>query len=471
MDQTRLLLVSPTSPSRRAESSHRPRAPRVFRFSMLSSLSVAAAMPPEVEVRLIDEDVEPIDFDDQADLVGISCMTFNAPRAYAIADRFRALGQPVILGGYHPTLLPQEAIEHADSVCIGDAEPVAQEIIQDLAGGGLKPYYLAQPCSLAGLPRPRRDLIRRRDYVPLDAVQATRGCDRSCAFCSVAAFHRSHFRPRPVAEVIDEMARLGRNILLLDDSLTCSRDYAAELFAAMIPLKKRWFSQSSVSLAFDRELLNLAMRSGCKGLFVGFESLSERSLRAWNKRVNLQRDYLQAVRNLHAQGIAVYAGFVFGGDDERPDIFPRTLAFLLEANVESLQATRLTPFPGTPLFREFERGGRILDHDWSHYDFGTVVYEPQHMSRRTLNEGVAWVQRQFFSRRAILRRIARDLRMLGPEATLRAVLPLNIGYRAKMQAEGNFARAALHDAYLADEFSRSAIEPARDPRGFGSRLP
>jgi radical SAM superfamily enzyme YgiQ (UPF0313 family) len=425
---------------------------------MLSSLSVAAAMPHGVEVRILDEDIEPIDFDAPADLVGISCMTYNAPRAYEIADRFRAQRTPVILGGYHPTLLPQEAIEHADSVCLGDAEPVARQIVEDLAGGGLEPYYVAEPCSLAGLPHPRRDLIRRRDYIPLDAVQATRGCDRSCAFCSVAAFHRSHFRARPVAEVVDEMAGLGRNLLLLDDSLTCSKEYAAELFAAMIPLKKRWFSQSSVSLAFDSELLDLAMRSGCKGLFIGFESLSERSLRAWNKRVNLQRDYLQAVRNLHAQGIAVYAGLVFGGDDERPDIFPRTLAFLLEANVESLQATRLTPFPGTPLFREFERTGRILDHDWSHYDFGSVVFEPRHMSRRTLDEGVAWVQRGFFSRRAILGRIWHDLHLLGPQATLRAVLPLNLGYRSKMREEGNFARAELHDAYLAQQFARGVTD-------------
>lgn len=460
MSATRLLLLNPTSPNRRAEAGHRPRAPRVFRFSMLSSLSVAAAMPPGVEVRIIDEDIEPIAFDAQADLVGISCMTFNAPRAYAIADRFRSQRTPVILGGYHPTLLPQEAIEHADSVCIGDVEPVARQIIEDLARGDLQPSYSAQPGSLAGLPRPRRDLIRRRDYIPLDAIQATRGCDRSCAFCSVAAFHRSRFRARPVDEVIDELAGLGRNILLLDDSLTCSRDYAATLFAAMIPLKKRWFSQSSVSLAFDPELLDLAVRSGCKGLFIGFESLSERSLRSWNKRGNLERDYLKAVHNLHARGIAVFAGFVFGGDDERPDIFPRTLAFLLEANVEGLQATRLTPFPGTPLFRDFERRGRILDHDWSHYDFGTVVYEPVHMSRRTLDEGVAWVQRGFFARRAILRRVAHDLRRLGPEATLRAVLPLNIGYRVKMQAEGNFARAALHDAHLADEFARGAAETA-----------
>ena len=434
---------------------------------MLSSLSVAAAMPPEVDVRILDEDIEPIDFEAKADLVGISCMTYNAPRAYEIADAYRARRIPVILGGYHPTLLPQEAIEHADSVCIGDAEPVAQQIFEDLALGGLKPTYTAPPAPLTGLRRPRRDLIRRRDYIPLDALQATRGCDRSCAFCSVAAFHRSHFRARPVEDVIDEMAGLGRNILLLDDSLTCNRDYAAELFSAMIPLRKRWFSQSSVTMAFDPELLNLAVLSGCKGLFIGFESLSERSLRTWNKRVNLERDYIQAVLNLHARGIAVFAGFVFGGDDERPDIFPRTLAFLLEANVESLQATRLTPFPGTPLFREFERGGRILDHDWRHYDFGSVVFEPKHMSRRTLNEGVAWVQRGFFSRRAIFGRVWRDLHMLGPEATLRAVMPLNLGYRAKMRGEGNFARAAQHDDYLADEFARSVTvdaEPGSHPR-------
>jgi radical SAM superfamily enzyme YgiQ (UPF0313 family) len=438
----KFLLLNPTSPLRRASPGRGPSSPRVFRFCMLSSLYVAASVPSCVETRIVDEDVEPIDFQAEADIIGISFMTYNAPRAYEIADRFRVeRGKPVILGGYHPSLMPEEAIQHADSVCIGDAEPNVPRMFEDFAAGRLKPFYRSELQPLSGLPRPRRDLLRARDYAPLDAIQATRGCGRRCTFCSVAAFHRSRLRVRPVAEVIDELRSLGPNILFMDDSLTGDHEFAKELLAAMIPLHKTWFSQAGIDIAEDDELLRLASRSGCRGLFVGFESLAEAGLRRWRKHTNIGKDYREALRRLHQAGIAVYAGFVFGGDDDTPEVFPHTLEFLLETNVESLQATRMTPFPGTPLFEEMERDGRILDRDWSHYDFGHVVYEPAHMSRETLKNGVSWVQRGFFGRRSIARRIWRSLGYLDPRIVVQAVLPLNVGYRAKMAAEGTLRRS------------------------------
>jgi radical SAM superfamily enzyme YgiQ (UPF0313 family) len=443
MKRIKFVLINPTAPLRRVEAGGRPPSPRVFRFSMLPSLYVAASMPPEVETQIIDEDVEPINFETDADLIGISFMTYNAPRAYEIADRFRLeKGKPVIVGGYHPTLMPEEAIQHADAVCIGDAEPTVPRMIADFQAGNLQPFYRSEPMPLAGLPLPRRDLIRKQDYAPIDAVQSTRGCTGRCSFCSIAAFHQHRFRSRPVAEVVEELKGLGTYILFMDDSITADRDYAKELFAAMIPLNKRWFSQCGIGIADDDELLRLAARSGCGGLFIGFESLSQRSLRSWSKGGNLGKDYLAAVRKLHTAGIAVFAGFVFGDDDDTPEVFPRTLEFLLEANIECLQATRLTPFPGTPLFRQMEQQGRIADRDWSHYDFGHVVYEPARMSRETLDNGVAWVQRQFYGQRQIMRRAWRCLRYLAPDLILRAALPLNLGYRRKMAADGTFERGA-----------------------------
>jgi radical SAM superfamily enzyme YgiQ (UPF0313 family) len=441
MDRIKLDLINPTSPLRRVEPGQRPRGPRIFRFSMLSSLYVAACLPPHVEPRIVDEDVEPIDFDTDADLIGISFMTYNAPRAYAIADRFRReKGKPVIFGGYHPTLLPEEALQHADSVCIGDAEPNVPRMMEDFVAGRLQAFYCSELVPLAGLPWPRRDLTRRQHYAPVDVIQATRGCNRRCTFCSVAAFHRNRLRCRPVAEVVEELKTLGRYILFMDDSLTGDRQYARELFTAMIPLDKRWFSQCGIGIAQDEELLRLASRSGCRALFVGLESLSQENLRSWKKRGNIGRDYLAAVQRLHAAGIAVYTGFVFGADGDTPDVFPRTLDFLLEANVDCLQATRLTPFPGTPLFAEMDQQGRILDRDWRHYDFGHVVYEPRHMSRETLDQGVAWVQSQFYGRRSIARRAWHSLGYLEPTMVLRAFLPLNLGYRRKMAVDGTFRR-------------------------------
>jgi radical SAM superfamily enzyme YgiQ (UPF0313 family) len=442
MERLKFVLINPTAPVWRVGPGEQPRASRLFRFSMLPSLCVAAAMPPYVTTTIVDEEVQPIDFEVDADLIGISFMTYNAPRAYAIADRFRQeRGIPVIVGGYHPTFLPEEAKEHADAVCIGEAELNVPRMIADFADGQLQPFYRSPPVDLARLPPLNRALIRARDYAPVEVVQATRGCPYRCSFCSIAAFHQYRMRTRPIEQVIDELKGLGRDILFIDDNLIGDQAYAKELFARMIPLGKRWFSQCGVGIASDDELLRLAAQSGCRGLFVGFETLSQEGLRAWHKHSNVGKDYLAVVRKLHTAGIAVCAAFVFGGDADTPDVFPATLQFLLEANVETVQATRMTPFPGTPLFTELDQQGRIFDRDWSHYDFNHVVFEPLHMCRETLDAGVAWVLREFHARRRVVRRIWRSFSYLEPVLVLSGVAPLNLGWRHKLAADGTFQRA------------------------------
>ncbi len=438
----RFLLVNPTSPLWRARAAGRPRGPRPFRFSMLTSLYVAAAMPAGVRTRIVDEDVEPVDFDAEADLVGISFMTYNAPRAYEIADEFRRRGRPVVLGGYHPTFLPEEAAEHGDAVCVGEAEGVAPQMIADFFAGRLQPRYVSEPVDLRGLPVPDRRLIRSWAYVTPDAVQATRGCLHACSFCSVSSFARRSFRKRPVDEVIEELRQLGRWLIFMDDNIAHDPDYARELFARMAPLGKRWCSQCGVAIADDPALVSLAASSGCIGLFVGFESLSDENLASWRKTPNRRRDYARVVARLHAAGIGVYSGFVFGMDGDGPDVFARTLGFLDEARVDALQATILTPFPGTPLFADMERQGRITTRDWSLYDFGHVVFEPRGMSPATLRAGHAWVQSRFYSRAATWRRIARAFGHLAPAVVLNAMAPLNLGYRARHRAYGTFEEAA-----------------------------
>ena len=454
MERIKFVLINPSSPVWRVQGKERPRGSRFFRFSMLPSLYVAASMPPFVETQIIDEDVEAIDFDTDADLIGISFMTYNAPRAYEIANEFRVKkNKPVIFGGYHPTLMPEEAILHADAVCVGDAENNVPRMMEDFISGQLKPFYRSEPAKLDGLPIPNRNLIRKKVYAPVDTLQATRGCYHRCSFCSIAAFYQYQLRTRPVNEVIDELKTLGRYVLFMDDNLIGDREYAKQLFSAMIPLGKRWFSQCGIQIAYDEELLRLASRSGCWGLFVGFESLSQQNLRSWKKQVNRGKDYFTAVQKLHKAGIGVFAAFVFGSNDNTPDVFERTLEFLLEANVESLQATRMTPFPGTPLFEEMDRQGRIFDKDWSHYDFNHVVFEPRHMSCETLHLGVAWVLRQFFSRRRVARRVWKGFHYLHSAAVLRAILPLNIGYRHRLAMDGTFQRG---DAFVPPASSRGA---------------
>jgi len=466
MDRRKLDLISPTASIWRARRSGRPRGPRVFRFSMLPSLSVAASVPPDVDVRIVDENVEPIDFDTDADLIGISFMTFLAPRAYEIADRFRDLGRTVIFGGYHPTFLPFEAMTHADAVCVGEAEYNVPRIIADFREGRLQPIYRSPPVDLADLPRPPRSMLQRNRYLTPNVLQATRGCPYRCKFCSVAAFHRYRIRTRPVEAVVDELRGLGRHVVFMDDNIIGDREYALRLFEAMIPLGKRWFSQCGIHLTEDEELLRLAVRSGCGGLFVGLESLSQASLSRWTKGPNRSSDYLRHVRRLHAQGIAVYTGFVFGGDEDGPDVFQRTLDFLEEARIDALQATRLTPFPGTALFEEMDGEGRIFDKDWTHYDFGHVVFEPARMSREQLHLGVAWISRKFYSRRRVIRRLGRQVRYLSPSTMLRGTVPLNLGYRIRLSRNGTFARGARFTpaARTLPPGTRRASDGAETPR-------
>jgi radical SAM superfamily enzyme YgiQ (UPF0313 family) len=413
---------------------------------MLSSLYVAASMPENVDVHLVDEDIEEIDFTEEADLVGISFMTYNAPRAYAIAARFRARGTPVIAGGYHPTMLPEEALQHVDAVCVGEAETTVPRLISDFQEGVLKPIYHGDLADLSTIRRPRRDLLTRSKYGIADFLQATRGCPQHCSFCSIAAFNRYKFRFRPVDDVVDEARGLRKNLLFMDDNIIGSRRYALALFDALAPLGKRWFSQCSIQIAFDDDLLSAAVRSGCRGLFVGFESLSQRTLNAVDKRGNRARDYKRAVRTLHQHGVAVFGGFVFGWDSDGPEVFGDTLDFAFDAGLDAIQATTLTPFPGTPLFDQMRNEGRITDYDWAKYDFGHTVYAPRHMSPETLERGVSWVLTQFYGRKPILARSLAGLRYLDVSTLLKGSIPINLGYRYRFLKSGRMAHGAQFQA-------------------------
>jgi len=434
----KFLLINPTAQYWRVDRGKSPKkSTKMFRFSMLSSLTVAAAMPSCVETRIIDEEVEAIDFDGDADLIGISFMTFNAPRAYELGDKFRReLGKPVFFGGYHPTFLPDEAIQHADSVCIGEAENNAPRMIEDLLAGKLKPFYENGLADLSQLRIPNRRLIRKSAYVIPDVIQATRGCPNNCKFCSITSFFNHKFRARPVEQVIEELRGLRRDVMFLDDNMIADREYARVLFAKMIPLRKRWFGQCGINLAYDDELLRLASAGGCRGMFIGLESLSQDNLADCGKNFNRAGDYLRAIQRIHDRGIGVFAGLVFGMDGDRPDVFKNAINFLREAKVDAIQATVFTPFPGTQLYQEFESQGRITTKDWGLYDFKHVVFEPKHMSPRTLKDGHDWVLTQFYSQTSVMRRLWKAFGYLSPGIIVRGLIPLNLGYRSRLRAEG-----------------------------------
>lgn len=423
----RVLLIAPASGKWYGIGRSRLFGGRVFRFSLLSLLSVAADTPDGVDVQIVDEQVEEVPTDGEFDLVGITCMTAAAPRAYALADLFRGRGVRVVLGGMHPTLMPEEALGHADAVCVGEAEGVWARILDDARANRLARVYRRAPSDLVAVPRPPRDFLRSRHYGTLQAVQATRGCPNSCAFCSVSAFHQGRFRCRPVEEVVAEVAAFAnRFFVFVDDNLIADRDYARELFCALRPLRKLWISQATLEIADDQELVRLAADSGCIGMFVGIETFSEANLTSVDKGFNKVSEYRDKIRALHEHGIGVEAGIVFGFEGDDPGVFRRTLTLLDDLAIDLAQVSILTPLPGTPFHDRMRQ--RIFDRNWSRYDFHHVVFEPRRMSAADLQAGHDWITYQFYRPWRIARRLARIALRPGGLRMLPYAAAINLAY-------------------------------------------
>lgn len=428
----KVLLIAPTSGRWKKAARSKFFNGKTFRFSLLSLLSVAAETPKDVKVRIVDEQTEKIPWNEHFDLVGITCMTALAPRAYEIASRFRNNNIPVILGGMHPTLCPEDAEKHADAILIGDAEGVWEKVINDVRKGNLKEKYQnEQPNDLAGIKSIPRYLLNRGAYSTINAVQATRGCPNACDFCSVTAFHKQTQRQRPVEDVIEEISQIpDKFFILVDDNLTADREYAARLFKALVPLNKFWVSQSTISIAEDPDFVRLAAESGCIGLFIGVETFSEANLNGVGKTCNRVEKYREAIRLFHSYGIAIEAGIVFGFDNDQPTVFQNTLNFLDELEVDVIQASIFTPLPGTSRFAKMQE--RIFDRDWSNYDFHSVVFQPKHMNATDLQAGHDWVTREFYKPGRIAKRLWRHVKRPRSYAALPYLIAVNMAYYGRV---------------------------------------
>jgi len=373
--------------------------------------TVAALTPPAHEVEIVNEYFRPLEPGAPADLVGISSLTFNAPRAYAIADGFRRRGVPVVLGGVHPTFCRDEALEHADAVVVGEAEGIWPRVLEDAAAGRLECLYAREgfvPASEIALPR--WDVAGGRQNRKVKVLTTTRGCPVGCDFCSVSAFHGARFRGTALEPLVEHIRELNARdrphfFFFTDDNLTIDHDRAARFFELITPLGIKWFSFASLDIARDERLLECAVRSGCRHLFIGFESLSDDNLAANHKLLNRPAEYGRAIERIHAQGISILASFIFGLDDDRPDVFRRTMEFCERHRIEQPQFNILTPLPGTRLLGRLQAEGRIADPDWAHYDMNHVVFEPRHMSRAQLQEGHNWAWKYAYSPTVILRRV------------------------------------------------------------------
>ncbi|HHT9153438.1 MAG TPA: radical SAM protein [Candidatus Hypogeohydataceae bacterium YC40] len=403
----KLLLISPEL--KESIFSYTEKDVRSFWFPRLSLPVLAALTPPDVDVRLLDESIEKINFDEAVDLVGISVMTFLAPRAYEIASEFHHRGVKVVLGGIHPTAMPEEAKAHADSVVVGEAEGLWPRLIQDFQKGELKPFYRQNGLpSLENLPHPRRDLLKREAYLTANCLQASRGCPFGCELCSVTNFFGNTYRLRPIKDVVKELESMPPGYtIFVDDNIAGSRKYSMELFEAIKPLGITWGGQSSIKLADDPELMKKAVESGCTALFLGIESLSQENLKKVRKGFNRVEKYKESIKKFLDNGINITTGMIFGFDGDDESVFERTLEFLEENKVTMSTPAILTPLPGTPFYRQMEKEGRIFDRNFEHYDGRHVTFYPKLMTPETLQEGYYWFGHRLFSISSIFKRVVR----------------------------------------------------------------
>jgi radical SAM superfamily enzyme YgiQ (UPF0313 family) len=402
---------------------------RRYGYAPTTLTTLAALVPPELgaQVRVVDEAIEetPSDFWD-ADLVGISAMTPDAHRAYLLADRARARGIATILGGLHPSALPSEALQHADSVVIGYGEGSWPRLLRDFASGSLKPTY-ALPWeeafrSLA--PFPRRELLRRSRYLMPDTLEATRGCIHACGFCSIPRFPGGRYVCRDPGRLEEELERFAsRRVLLLDSSPLEDPRFADALLGLLKRRKIRWYAGATLASVAAPGWAREAAASGCRGILLGFESLNSESLAGDGKRHNQVGEYLETCRRLHAEGIAVLGCFVFGFDGDDATVFDRTAEFVDRAGIDVTLYSIYTPFPGTQAFERLSAAGRILDTDWRRYDGRHVVFRPARISPETLQEGFASAWARTYGLPSILRRCVRAGRRLP------LTLPVNLWFR------------------------------------------
>lgn len=374
-----------------------------FREAPLTMTTLAALTPTDVdaEITLIDESVQPVPAEDRFDLVAISCLTGTALRAYEWAPHFRGRGAVVVLGGIHVTLCPEEAAQHADAIMTSFSETTWPQMIHDFAAGALKPRYDGGRGDLSLLPLPRRDLQKRFAYAMPNTVCATRGCGWDCSFCSIPAADYG-WQTRPIDRVIDEIRQFpARRFTFNDVNLLQDRDYALELMDALAPLKKLWGGLATVDTADDPEMLSALQKAGCQYLLCGFESLSTASLDSINKGFNQSGGYKESMEAFHAHGISIQGCFIFGLDEDRHDIFERTVETVNELKVDIPRYAVSTPYPGTKLFHRLEKEGRLLHKHWTHYDTQHVVFQPTHMSPEELDAGFRKAYAQTFCTSAI----------------------------------------------------------------------
>jgi radical SAM superfamily enzyme YgiQ (UPF0313 family) len=384
---------------------------RTWQMEPLAPATLAGLTPrdKDTQIRFYDDRTESIPFDEPTDLVAMSVETYTAKRSYQIASEFRRRGVPVVMGGFHPTLVPEEASEYAESIVVGEAERLWPGVISDFRNGRLQRIY-KQPTRppLTGL-RPDRSIFKGKRYLPVGLVEAGRGCHFRCEFCAVQSYFGNTQTRRPVDEIIEEIRGIKKPLIFfVDDNITSNMDQAKEFFRKLIPLKIRWVSQASINAAHDEEFLRLIKASGCQGLLIGFETLNQDNLRRMHKTFNLMKGgYEKALENLRRHEIRLYVTFILGYDEDNGDTLNETLAFAQRHRFYIVAFNHLTPFPGTPLYERLTQEGRLLFDRWwlaPGYRYGMVPFAPRGMTAEQVKQRCIEARQKFYSIASIFRR-------------------------------------------------------------------
>ena len=441
----KLVLINPVNQERSGFS-----ASHSSRFPPLSLGLVAALTPDGWDVEVIDENFDEFAFID-ADLVGITAFTSAANRAYELAAIYREQDIPVVMGGIHASICTEEASQFVDAVVVGEVESVWADVIADTLAGRLKPVYTGSWSGLQDLCKPRRDIYS--DEYLFASVQTSRGCPMDCDFCSVSTFNGLRYRRRPTDEVLEELESIPQKLIFfVDDNIIGygkrSRQAALELFKGMVDrgIEKHWFCQASINVADDEEVLHMAAKSGCRMIFLGIEAEDAESLSDVNKKLNIKRGasdaYEQIFERIHNAGIAVLGAFIFGMDQDTPDKLFKRAQYMLDSDVDVMQATALTPLPGTRLFAQLEAEDRLLytnfPGDWDRYDLTEVVYKPKHMTAQEFSAIMRECLGKIYDRPTLKAKARQTLKFTGRWDATEFAYQSNQNYRIIATADNTF---------------------------------
>lgn len=376
---------------------------KITTFYRITFPVLASYTPQNIDLTVIEENVEDIDFNKDYDLIGITVLTSAFNRAKDISEKFKEKGSTIVWGGIHPTVLPTESKRYADSIVIGAGEIAWKQLLSDFEKNSLKSEYFGSLPNERILPD--RSVLNGKSFYNFDAVETSRGCSNSCDYCSVPVMNNGRFNQFSIDSVIEDIQSThGKYLFFVDDNLIGNPNRAKQLFQKMRGLGKKWLSQAPVYIANDDEMLRLAAESGCIGLYLGLESVSEYSLKEANKKRNKASEFKKQIKKIHDYGISIETGFIFGFDADSKGIFEQTLEFIDKTYIDSPNFHILTPYPGTKLYNKLKLENRLLHQDWSKYNTGNVVFYPKNMSLEDLQEGYNWINKQTYDWGRIIKR-------------------------------------------------------------------